>query len=81
MNADQKSLETVFLIAIGRQSGEYWQSKAMYLNIFSLPSSLVLTFSTATYLVCFSCTHPGGHFMLGRKVYINNDGITFLSEY
>ena len=30
-NMDQKSLETVFLIAICRQSGNKWQSKTMFL--------------------------------------------------
>ena len=33
-NADQKSLKTVFLIAICRQSGDEWQSKTMFLAIF-----------------------------------------------
>ena len=32
-NADQKSLETVFSIAICRQSGDKWQSKTLFLTI------------------------------------------------
>ena len=44
MNADQKSLETVLLIAICRQL----QSKILFLNIFYLRSLVVLTFSIAT---------------------------------
>ena len=46
---DKKSLETVFLIAICRQSGDKWQSKTMFLAIFDLRSSIVLSFSIATY--------------------------------
>ena len=37
-NADQKSLLPVFLIANGRQSGDLWQSKSMFLTIFGLHS-------------------------------------------
>ena len=33
-NADQKSLETVFSIAICRQSVDKWQSKTLFLMIF-----------------------------------------------
>ena len=33
-NADPKSLETVFSIAIYRKSGEKWQSKTPFLTIF-----------------------------------------------
>ena len=43
-NVDQKSLETVFWIAICRQLGDKWQSKTMFLTIFDLRSSIVLTF-------------------------------------
>ena len=42
-NADQKSLETVFSIAICRQSGDKWQSKTLFRTIFYLRSSIVLT--------------------------------------
>ena len=38
-NNDQKSLETVFSIAICRQSGDKWQSKTLFLR-----SSIVFTF-------------------------------------
>ena len=53
-NADQKSLETVFLIAFCRQSGDKWQSKTMFLTIVDVRSLIVdlLTFSIAT--------NPGG---------------------
>ena len=50
-NGDQKSLETVLLIAICHQSGDKWQSKTVS-NDFYLGSSIVLTFSIAAYLVC-----------------------------
>ena len=50
-NADQKSLETVFSIAICRPSGDKWQSKTLFILIFDLRSSLLL-FSIATYPVC-----------------------------
>ena len=48
---DQISLETVFLIAICRQSGDKWQSKTLFLTIFDLRLSIVLTFSIAAYPV------------------------------
>ena len=62
---DQKSLETVFLIAICRQSGDKWQSKTLFLKIFYLHSSIVLTFLIAAYPVgkhdcnVFSCIFQG----------------------
>ena len=40
-NAEQISLETVFSIAICRQSGEKWQSKKTVANDFYLRSSIV----------------------------------------
>ena len=56
-----KSLETVFLIAICRQSGDKWKSKNRATNgnrkpwkfptIFHLRLSIVLTFSIAAYAV------------------------------
>ena len=48
MNADQKSLETVFSIAICRQSGDKWQSKTLFLTIFDLRS-----------ITCELCMHDG----------------------
>ena len=45
MNADKNSLETAFSIAICRQSGDTWQSKAPFVSIFDLRSSIVLTLS------------------------------------
>ena len=53
-NADQKSMETVFSIAICRQSGDKWQSKTPFLVIVDQRSSIVfsLTFSIFAYLVC-----------------------------
>ena len=53
-NADQKSIETVFSIAICRQWGVKWQSKTLFLLIFDLRSSIVLAFSIAAYPVCES---------------------------
>ena len=53
-NADQKSLETVFSISFCRQSGDKWQSKTLFLTIFDLLSSIVLTFSIAPLLLCFT---------------------------
>ena len=52
MNADHKSLEKGFSIAICRQSGNKRQSKTLFLTILDLRSSIVLTFSIATYLKC-----------------------------
>ena len=51
-NANQKSIETVFSIAICRQWGDKWQSKTLFILIFYLPSSIVLVLSIATYPVC-----------------------------
>ena len=51
-NTDQKSIETVFFfIAICRPTDDKWQSKILSLLIFDLRSSIVFTFSIATYLV------------------------------
>ena len=44
---DQKSLETVFLIAICRPTGDKWQSKTMFLTVFDLSTSIVLVFLIA----------------------------------
>ena len=52
MNAVHKSLETVFSIAICRQSGDKRQSKTPVLTILDLRPSIVLTFSIAAYLKC-----------------------------
>ena len=40
-NVDKKTLETVFLIAICRPSGDKWQSKSLFLSIFDPRSSIV----------------------------------------
>ena len=53
-NRDQKLLETVFSMAICHQLGDKWQSKTMFLRIFDLSSSIVLTFSIVAYLVYVS---------------------------
>ena len=45
MTADHRSLETVFSIAICRQSGDKRQSKALFLAIVDPRSSKALTFS------------------------------------
>ena len=41
-NVDQKSIETVFSIAICRPTGDKWQSKTLFLSIFDPCSSLVV---------------------------------------
>ena len=46
MIADHRSLET------DRQSGNKWQSKALFLAILDPRSSITLTFSNASYLKC-----------------------------
>ena len=51
-NADQKSTETVFSIAICRQCGDKWQSKTLFLTIFDLRLLIVLAFLIAAYPVC-----------------------------
>ena len=51
-NADQKSLESMFSIAICRHTGDKWQSKTLFLTIFDLRSSIVLMFSIAAHPVC-----------------------------
>ena len=38
----QKAIETVFSIAICRQWGDKWQLKTLFLSLFDLPSSIVL---------------------------------------
>ena len=58
-NVDQKSIETVFTIAI-------WQSKTLFLLLFYLSSLIVLTFLIAAYLVCFS-TLPNSMAIAGSK--------------
>ena len=67
-NADQKLLETVFLIAICRQLGDKWQSKTLFLMIFDLLSSIVLTFSIAAYSVWSGLSISWNHF-LSHKIF------------
>ena len=61
-NADQKSLETVFLIAICRQWCDKWplatngNRKTLFLMIFDLRSSIILTFLITAYPVCYLCS-------------------------
>ena len=50
-NADQKSLETAFSIAICRQLGDKWQSKTPFITIFDLRSSIVLRFRSEMNLI------------------------------
>ena len=40
-NVDQKSIETVFSIAICCPTGDKWQSKTLFLSIFDPRSSIV----------------------------------------
>ena len=53
MNADDKLLETVFVIAICCLSDFKHQSKILLLTIFNYVRRWALTFSIAAYLVCF----------------------------
>ena len=50
-NVDQKWLETEFLIAICRHTGDKWQSKTLFLSIFDPCSSIVDNI--------FDCRLPG----------------------
>ena len=50
---DQKSIETVFLNAICRSTGDKWQSKTLFLSIFIRVRRLLTTFSIAAYPVCY----------------------------
>ena len=43
MNADQKSIETTFPIAICRPIGDNWQSKTLFLAISDPRSSIVMS--------------------------------------
>ena len=52
-NVDQKSIETIFSIAICRQCCDKWQSKTLFLKMFDLRSSIVLVFSIAAYPVWY----------------------------
>ena len=51
MNLDKTSLETEFLIAICRQSGDKWQSKTLFLEIYIHVRRLLRVLSIATYPV------------------------------
>ena len=44
----------MFLIAICHLNGDKWQWKILFIAIFYLHSSMVLSFSIAAYLVCYS---------------------------
>ena len=48
---DQKSSETVFSIAICRQTGDKWQSKTLFLAIFGPLLAIVKRDSIAAYPV------------------------------
>ena len=50
-NVDQKSIETVFSIAICRHTGDKWESKTLFLSIFDPRSSIVDN--------VFDCRLPG----------------------
>ena len=51
MNVNQKSLETEFLIAICRPTGDKWQLKTLILAVFDLHYSIVKS--------VFDCRLPG----------------------
>ena len=50
-NVDQKSIETLFSIAICRPTGDKWQSKTLFLFDFISVPRLFNTFSIAAYPV------------------------------
>ena len=52
-NIDRKSLETEFLIANCRQTGDKWQSKTLFLAIFDPRWSIVKSVLIATYPVWY----------------------------
>ena len=69
-NVDQKSVETVFLIAICRHTGDKWQSKTLFLSIFDPYSSIV------DYI--FDCRLPGVRLELISKRQIRqNDSLPY----
>ena len=49
---DQKSIETVFLIAICHHTGDKWESKTLFLWIFDPRSSIVDNVFDCRYPVC-----------------------------
>ena len=51
-DVDQKSIETEFLIAICRLTGDKWQSKTLFLAVFDSVRWLWRAFSISPYLVC-----------------------------
>ena len=53
-NVDQKSIETVFSIAISRHTGDKWESKTLFLSIFDPRSSIDDN--------VFDCRLPGVNF-------------------
>ena len=69
MNADQKLIETVILIAICHHCGNKWRSETMFLKIFYLRSSIVLALLIAAYPVCQRSTdfHFFFHALVGHK--------------
>ena len=59
-NVNKKSLETEFLIAIFRLTGDKWQSKTLFLAIFDLCTSIVKR--------VFVCRLPGVGIMGTKQV-------------
>ena len=52
-NVDHNKLDTEFLIAICRLTGDKWKLKTLFLSIFNPNSSIVRKFLIAAYLVWF----------------------------
>ena len=50
-NVDQKSIETVFSIAICRHTGDKWELKTLFLSIFDPRSSILDNGLIAAYQV------------------------------
>ena len=70
-NVDQKLLETEFLIAICRQIGDKWQSKALFPAIFYWCSSIVKN--------VFHCRLPG--VLLAEESIMVNENESTIKEH
>ena len=66
-NADQKSIETVFWIAICRPTGDKCQSKTPLLSILIGVRRLLITFSIAAYPVCYKHVYILLQYILERN--------------
>ena len=86
-NVDHNKLDTEFLIAICRLTGDIWKLKTLFLSIFNLNSSIVRKFLIAAYLVWFrkNCffyqfSYPLSNFSLHKPFYCSELGFCRLIE-